>query len=95
MVIAVRSRKAIYRWTRKRQWSNYWDEKKYGDPIPDSIQVPAEHLFNVSAYKPGDFKRFYADPRTRARYLRWASVLLTAEEYHAGNLKPGNTEEAP
>jgi len=39
----------------------------------------------VSAYKPGDFRTFFADPRTRAEYLRWAPLLLEAEEYHAGN----------
>ena len=35
--------------------------------------------------KPGDFKQFFADPRTRADYLEWAAYLLEAEEYHAGN----------
>jgi hypothetical protein len=35
-------------------------------------------------YKPGDYKRFYTDPRTREQYLQWAPLLLAAEEYHAG-----------
>lgn len=42
-------------------------------------------LLNVSAYTPGDFKQFFADPRTRAEYLKWAPLLLAAEEFHAGN----------
>jgi hypothetical protein len=49
--------------------------------------VPADQLFNVSAYRPGDYKQFFADHRTRAEYLRWAPLLLTAEEFHAGNIK--------
>jgi len=49
--------------------------------------VPADKLFNVSAYKIGDYKQFFLDPRTRAEYLRWAPMLLAAEEYHAGTKK--------
>lgn len=44
-----------------------------------------DQVLNVDAYKPGDFRRFFADPRTRADYLEWAPFLLEAEEYHAGN----------
>lgn len=53
--------------------------------IACSITVPTSKLLNVSAYKPGDFKQFFNDPRTRAEYLQWAPMLLTAEEYCAGN----------
>ena len=82
-----RTRKATFKWTRERRTHDYWSNKKYGDPINTSVTVPADLLFNVSAYKPGDFKQFYADPRTRAQYLGWADLLLSAEEYHAGNIK--------
>lgn len=82
----TRTRKATFKWTRERQWSNYWEGKKYGDPIPASMQVEAKHLFNVTAYKPGDFRQFYLDPRSRAKYLQWAPLLLAAEEWHAGNI---------
>ena len=63
---------------------------KYDDmgPIKASISVPIECLFNIDAYKPGDYKLFYKDPRTRAEYINWAPMLLAAEDYHAGNLKP-------
>ncbi len=44
-------------------------------------------LFNVSAYKPGDFKRFYADPRSRAHYLKWAPAMLAAEDWYASRAK--------
>lgn len=67
-------------WRRSR-WDRVADDTTYGR----EVCVPKVKLFNVDAYKPGDFKRFYADPRTRAKYLQWAPALLMAEEYHAGN----------
>lgn len=51
------------------------------------LKVPGKCLLNVDAYKPGDYRLFFDDPRTRADYLKWAPLLLLAEEYHAGNLK--------
>lgn len=81
---SAKKQEATYRWTRKRQrysWRNP-DER-----VPCKIAVPAAKLFNIDAYQPGDFRQFYADHRTRAAYLKWAHILLTAEEYHAGNLK--------
>ena len=47
-----------------------------------------DKLFNISAYTPDDFKQFFADPRTRANYLAWAPLLLVAEDWHAGKLRP-------
>ena len=83
----TRSRKARFRWVRKRQgWGSIYSRGKPGDPMPASIQVPEEKLFNISAYKPGDFLLFFQDPRTREKYLQWTELLLTAEEYHAGNI---------
>lgn len=76
---APRARKATFRWKREAQGRGRW-----GDMIPASIAVGADRLFNVSAYKPGDFKRFLGDHRTRAAYLKWAPFLLAAEDYHAG-----------
>lgn len=61
-----------------------WDRVVY-DNTEDAIAVPLGALLNVSAYTPGDFRQFYADPRTRADYLKWAPLLLAAEEWHAGN----------
>ena len=34
-----------------------------------------------------DYKQFYNDPRTRAKYIKWAPLLIAAEEYHAGIIK--------
>ncbi len=71
-----------FTWQRERSYRN---RRYYGDPdgpINCHIQVPHDKLFNVSAYKPGDFRQFYADPRTRAQYLKWAPFLIAAEEWH-------------
>lgn len=79
----ARSRKAVFRWERdSRSWTYQGRDK-----IPCSIIVPADKLFNVTVYKPGDYKQFFQDPRTRAEYLKWAPLLLAAEEYHTGNFQ--------
>jgi len=76
-----KARKAVFSWNRDRLSDPY-------DYIRTTVTVPEKHLFNISAYKPGDFKQFFQDPRTRADYLKWAPMLITAEEYHAGNIEP-------
>jgi hypothetical protein len=78
------SRKAgscTYEWVRERV-SN---DSRAGEPIRCTITVPSRALLNVDAYKPGDFRQFFEDPRTRAEYLKWAPLLLEAEEVKAGN----------
>lgn len=86
-----RAKRCTYRWTRERQTSGWvrGEWKRYGDPIDCSIRVDPDRLFVVEAYEPGDYKRFFADPRTRMEYLEWAPLLLAAEEWHAGNMKEG------
>jgi hypothetical protein len=85
-----KQKKAAFRWTRERFRERYVYGQGYiRDPIPCSIKVPAVKLFNVDAYKPGDFRQFFQDPRTRAQYLKWVCLLLDAEKYHAGKLKIG------
>lgn len=77
-----RAKKATFAWNRERQKWNLepWESRL----IKTQIVVPISALFNVSAYKPGDFKQFFEDPRTRAQYLKWAPMLLAAEEFYAG-----------
>lgn len=87
-VVRVGKRGAYFTW--RREVRNPWRRSRYDRVSEDTTYgrkacVPKEKLFNVDAYKPGDFRQFYADPRTRAKYLRWAPALLMAEEYHAGN----------
>jgi len=80
--------RATFRWTRERASRANWnddEETKNKGGVPCRIDVKVRRLFNVDAYKPGDFKMFFSDPRTRANYLQWAPLLLEAEEYHAGN----------
>jgi hypothetical protein len=83
-----RARKATFVWHRDRlRDGGYYSGKTAGDQLEVSIQVDGDELFNVSAYKPGDFKQFFQDARTRKQYLKWAKLLLTAEEYHTGKVK--------
>ena len=90
-----RARKAVFRWVRERRGARAYYEAN-GKPIECAIEVAADQLFNVSAYNPGDFKQFFADRRTRKAYLKWAPAMLTAEEFHAGNIsarKPGEAKD--
>lgn len=87
--MSKRTRKVTFRWkqTRYIYRSRRWEQS--GNRSYDrSISVPCDKLFNISAYQPGDYRKFFNDPRTRRQYLKWANILLTAEEYHAGNLDP-------
>ncbi len=56
-------------------------------PIRCQFSCSTDLLLNVDAYKPGDFKQFYSDHRTRAEYLKWAPLLLAAEDFHAKKRK--------
>lgn len=59
-----------------------WNRKRY-KKVTEKWSCDWNKLLNVSAYVPGDYKQFYADPRTRAEYLQWAPLLLAAEDWHA------------
>jgi hypothetical protein len=76
------SGKCSYSWNRQRQTQDRW-----GEPIRTGFSCNRKHVLNVDAYRPGDFRQFFDDPRTRTEYLQWAPLLLEAEEYHAGNRK--------
>ncbi len=52
-----------------------------------SLTVRMSSLLNVSAYQKGDYKQFFQDPRTRAHYLKWAPLLLAAEDFVCGTSK--------
>lgn len=75
--------KCSYAWYRERQGFKFSGDKV--DQVRTLFTCSSRRVLNVDAYKPGDFKIFFNDPRTRADYLRWAPLLLEAEEYHAGN----------
>ena len=87
-VVAIgRNGDCIFEWKRERLRAKSW---RYGqndsedDSLTARFRCPASKLLNVSAYTPGDFKIFFADPRTRADYIQWAPFLLTAEDYYGG-----------
>lgn len=80
--------KCSYHWLRRRIGTGRY---RYDDePVSCSMKVSISDILNVDAYTPGDFRMFFDDPRTRADYLRWAPLLLEAEEYFAGNRKVGS-----
>jgi hypothetical protein len=80
-----RSKAAVFRWNKEPNWSGV-------EGRPSSITVPADELLNVSAYTPGDYKQFFNDPRTRQEYLKWAPLLLAAEDWHAGITRDAEAE---
>jgi hypothetical protein len=74
--------KCGYTWLKERRRYDQWGDN---DPVKRTVQADRSRILNVDAYTPGDFKQFFADPRTRADYLQWAPLLLEAEEWHAKN----------
>ena len=78
----AKQRKGTFRWLRE----NVGWRSESGHTVC-TLTVPADHLFNISGYTPGDYKQFFNDPRTREQYLKWAPMLLTAEDYHAGKIE--------
>lgn len=77
-----RSRSAIFIWQRERQAWQYY-RGSGSDTVNATVTVPESRLFNISAYHPGEYKQFFNDPRTREQYLKWAPLLLSAEDYYA------------
>ncbi len=67
-----------------------WTKERKGDgpPVLRKYACKTGRVFNVDAYEPGDYKKFFSDPRTREEYLRWAPFLLAAEDYKAGKCAP-------
>lgn len=94
-VVCVEGRgtRVMYQWTRKT--SRWGAEDERGREIGCRFTTSMTNVLNVAAYKPGDFKQFYADPRTRAEYLKWAPLLLEAEEFHAGNREVAPVKPLP
>ncbi len=95
-VTAVRGTQCRFDWEKQRQRRpdryTKWSNNGYG-AIPDTITVDAGRLFNVSAYRAGDFVQFFEDHRTRAEYLKWAPLLLRAEDFLAGKGTVGKEED--
>jgi hypothetical protein len=63
------------------EWSFRSTGRNYGELKTAKMSVPFSSLLNVSAYKLGDYKQFFRDPRTRHKYIEWAPLMLAAEEF--------------
>jgi hypothetical protein len=83
------SQQCVYEWLRPRARESWRPDAK--PALPQRLHVEAKYVVNVEAYTPGDYRVFFADPRTRADYLQWAPLLLECEEWHAGNRELGKS----
>lgn len=83
-----------YAWNRERKASRNFEDDGLKE-VRCTFACKSSRVLNVDAYRPGDFKAFFSDPRTRADYLKWAPLLLEAEEYHAGNRRVKHAPPAP
>ncbi len=86
-VAAIKGDTVTIEYTKLRQ-RGVWPHRA-GEPMTATVTAKRSQIFNASAYTPGDYKIFFADPRTRASYLQWAPFLLGAEDFHAGKRKVG------
>ena len=95
-VVRVTKKGLVYEWTKQ---PDRWRRDYFGcriarvPPVKCRLVVDPATVLNVDAYQAGDFKQFFADPRTRVDYLKWAPLLLEAEEYKAGNRKVSTGKE--
>jgi hypothetical protein len=99
VVTRLTSKGASFRWLKRGERARWvpadrpgYRRRNYDYQVKTSWTCPIDELFNVSAYTPGDFHLFYDDPRTRMDYLEWAPFLLTAEDFHAGKIKPSTPD---
>ncbi len=86
-----RNGSCVFEWVRTQTF--YRDGENHERKFATRCAIERDALFNVEAYQPGDFKQFFNDPRTRENYLKWAPMLLEAEEYKAGNREVREREE--
>lgn len=83
-VVSLRAGKATFAWTAERQGWRYNAQLK---TLTRKFTVEVDKLLCLDDYQPGDFKKFFADPRTREEYLQWAPYLLAGEDYVHGKRK--------
>ena len=77
-----KTKKCFYKWTRERSTYNYY---KRDIPVTCWLKnVPEDKILCLTNYKAGDYKQFFEDPRTREEYLKWAPLLLAAEDWVNG-----------
>ncbi|MDE5179125.1 hypothetical protein [Vibrio fluvialis] len=76
--VSLKAKKATFSWS---YWNVNYKSRFYNQVVEARLTTSFDCVLNVSAYKQGDYKRFFSDPRTRMQYLQWAPLLLAAEEY--------------
>jgi len=79
-----RKGQCTYEWLRERLIYKRWGNR--GD-ITTRFTCNSSQILCIDNYTPGDFKQFFADHRTREQYLKWAPLLLAAEDYWAKKAK--------
>lgn len=77
-----KSKGATFTWERQRSRDIFSRAPRDVSPVACTLTVPAHELLNVDAYQLGDFKLFFNDPRTRGNYIKWAPLLIAAEQHH-------------
>lgn len=83
-VVSLRAGKATFAWLAERQSWKYNAQLK---TLTRKFAVEVDKLLCLDDYQSGDFKKFFADPRTREEYLKWAPYLLAGEDYVHGKRK--------
>lgn len=85
-----RKQRLVFEWYRDRKRHDSWySDGKYHT----TFTCDPSAVLNISAYTKGDFKQFFDDPRTRAQYLKWAPLLLAAEDYVNGKSSSDTDDE--
>lgn len=60
----------------RERWRGSYDRKYTGH-----MWIPLTEVFNLMAYKRGDYKKFLCDRTQKGKYLGWAPQLLGAERW--------------
>jgi hypothetical protein len=81
-----RKRVCVYRY--ERPTDTFDRRTRSWTTVRTSFECGVNRVLNVDAYELGDYRRFFDDPRTRMDYLKWAPLLLAAEDTKAGQADP-------
>lgn len=84
IVVARVGKACRFEWRREARTRSRWNQhiERF---VLDTMTVKDGELLNIDEYQIGDYKVFLADPRTRADYMKWAPLLLVAEEVKTGH----------
>lgn len=75
------------RWHGSRgKWGDWPSARKF------HMWIPLPRVFNVSAYRTGDYKQFALHRDAKRAYLEWAPTLFAAEDYHLGRYVEKNKQ---